>query len=59
MLTMKLSAPKSTSWVLAVIAGGLGILGHYMQIPFATAYSWILLVVGFGLLFLGTTFKGI
>ncbi len=56
---MKPSAPKNVVWIIALVAGILGILGHYATIPFATEYNYYLLLAGFVLLALGTTFKGI
>jgi hypothetical protein len=56
---MKPSSPKSNIWIIAMIAGILGIAGHFTHIPFVSEYNYWLLLIGFVLLALGTTFKGI
>lgn len=53
------SAPKTITWIIGLIAGILGIIGHYTQIDFLTEHNYILLLVGFIVLAVGTTFKGI
>lgn len=54
---MKLSAPTQLLWVLAVIAGLLGILGHFTQVKYLTEYQFPLVAIGFGLLVIGTLFR--
>ncbi len=56
---MRLSAPKSVTWLIAVIVGGLGILASFVNIPFVTANSFWFVVVGFVLLVLATLLKGL
>ena len=56
---MKPSAPKSIVWIIALVTGILGIVGHYASIPVVSDYNYYLLVAGFVLLALGTSFKGI
>jgi len=55
---MKASAPKSIVWILGLILGILGLIGHFVDIQYVTEYSFWLLTGGFVLLALGTTFKG-
>lgn len=55
---MKPSSPKKTLWIVALIIGILGIVGHFAQIEFISQYSFQLLMGGFVLLALGTTLKG-
>ena len=55
---MKPSSPQKTLWIVALIIGVLGIVGHFAYIEFITQYSFELLMGGFGLLVLGTTSKG-
>ncbi len=55
---MKLSAPKNVSWLIAVIAGGLGIVSNYADIGLG-GYSWWLVCIGFVLLAIATFFDGI
>lgn len=56
---MKPSAPKKTLWIVALIIGILGIVGHFTQIQYISQYSFELLLGGFVLLALGTTLKGV
>ena len=56
---MKLSAPKLTTWLVAVIVGGIGALQHFrvLHVDALAPYSIHLLVVGFVLLILATLLK--
>lgn len=56
---MKPSAPQKITWIIGLICGILGILGHFTQIEFLTEYSFTLLLVGFVALALGTSLKGV
>lgn len=56
---MKTSAPKKNTWIIALVLGLLGIVGHYQQIAYVSEYHFLLLVAGFVVLVLGTTFKDI
>jgi hypothetical protein len=53
---MKLSAPKVSTWVVAVIVGGIGILQHFrvIHIDALAQYSVHLIIIGFALLVLAT-----
>jgi hypothetical protein len=53
------SAPKKITWIIGLISGLLGIIGHFVQIQFLSVNSFVLLLVGFVVLAIGTTFKGI
>ncbi len=53
------SAPNKIVWIIGLICGILGIIGHYTQIDFISEHNYILLLVGFIALAVGTTFKGI
>ncbi len=53
------SAPNKIVWIIGLICGILGIIGHYTQIDFISEHNYILLLVGFIALAIGTTFKGI
>ena len=55
---MKPSAPKKNLWLISLIIGIAGIVGHFGQIDFISPYSLWLLIGGFGLLAIGTTLKG-
>lgn len=56
---MKPSAPSKPVWVIGMIAGILGVIGHFVKIDVVTPNSFWLLLVGFFLLALGTAFKGV
>lgn len=53
------SAPKKITWIIGLISGLLGIIGHFVQIQFLSVYSFALLLIGFVVLAIGTTVKGI
>ncbi len=56
---MKPSAPKNITWVIGMVCGILGIIGHFAQVQFLSEYSFTLLLVGFIVLLVGTSVKGI
>lgn len=56
---MKPSAPQKITWIIGLICGILGILGHFTQVEFISEHSFTLLIVGFVALALGTSLKGI
>lgn len=51
------SAPQQITWIIGLVCGILGIIGHFANVPFITEYSFLLLMVGFIALALGTTLK--
>jgi uncharacterized membrane-anchored protein YitT (DUF2179 family) len=53
------SSPKKITWIIGLISGGLGIIGHYIQVQVLSEYNYILLLFGFLVLAAGTTFKNI
>ena len=53
------SAPSKFVWIIGLILGILGIIGHFVTVDFLTTYNYWLLFAGFILLALGTTFKEI
>lgn len=56
---MKANAPKHITWLLGLILGILGIIGHFVTIPMVTEYQYWLVVAGFVILALGTSVKGL
>ena len=56
---MRLSKPKVVTWWIAVVVGGLGILGYFVSIPLASQYSFLFVAFGFVLLALATFLKGL
>ncbi|MDZ7739681.1 MAG: hypothetical protein U5K32_11580 [Bacteroidales bacterium] len=53
------SAPKKIIWIIGLICGLLGIIGHYASVDILTEHNYILLLVGFIVLAAGTTFRGL
>jgi len=53
---MKLTPPKTITWLVALIAGVLGIIG-YLGGFFGEDFAFWLLVIGFVLLILSTLLK--
>ena len=53
------SAPKKITWIIGLISGLLGIIGHFAHIQMLSEYSFPLLLIGFVVLAIGTTVKGI
>jgi hypothetical protein len=53
------SAPNQTLWVVALIVGLLGILGHYIHIDILSKYNYEMLLIGFILLVIGTAYRRI
>lgn len=56
---MSPSAPQKITWIIGMICGILGIIGHFVTVEFISEYSFTLLMVGFIALALGTTLKGV
>lgn len=56
---MKPSAPSKYVWIFGLLLGISGIIGHYVNVEFLTAYNYTLLLAGFVLLAIGTSFKQI
>ena len=55
---MKLNAPKTVTWWIAIIVGVLGVLGSFVSLPLVSTYSFLFVVIGFVLLALGTLLTG-
>ncbi len=51
------SSPKKITWIIGIVCGLLGILGHYAHVEILSEYNYLLLLVGFSVLALGTTFR--
>lgn len=54
---MKLSAPKQITWVVAVVVGGLGILGAFARIPVVSLHTFGFVTGGFAILAFATLLK--
>ncbi|MEO5602321.1 MAG: hypothetical protein ABIR06_15475 [Cyclobacteriaceae bacterium] len=51
------SAPKKITWIIGILCGLLGIIGHYADVDILREYNYVLLLVGFIVLAIGTTFR--
>ncbi|MEZ7497512.1 hypothetical protein QO200_02020 [Flavobacterium sp. Arc3] len=51
------SAPKRITWIIGLICGILGIIGHFSNVPILTEHNYTLLLIGFVVLAVGTTLK--
>jgi len=54
---MKLNAPKNITWIIALVVGVLGIIGHLAG--FFGVFAFWLVVIGFAILVLSTLLKGL
>jgi len=57
-MNLKLSAPKETTWIIAVIAGALGILSRYGVFSIGVD-AFLLVMIGFAILAIATMVKGL
>ncbi len=53
------SSPNKITWIIGLVCGLLGIVGHYAEVQILSEYNYILLLIGFLVLAVGTTFKQI
>ena len=51
------SKPKRITWIIGLVSGILGIIGHYVYVQILTEYNYALLLLGFAVLAVGTTFR--
>jgi type IV secretory pathway VirB3-like protein len=56
---MKLSRPKESTFIIAVVLAVLALLGKLTAIAFVTANGFWILLVAFVLLALGNLYKGL
>jgi len=56
---MKLSAPKTVTWWVAVVLGVLGFLGNFLALPVIGGLSFWLLFLGFAILAVATFVEGV
>ncbi len=56
---MKLSAPKTGTFWLALIVAALGLVASLVSIPVLSGFAFWLVVIGFVILLLGTMVKGL
>jgi hypothetical protein len=55
---MRLSAPKKTTWWIALVVGAIGIVAHLVTIPVLSGFAFWLVAAAFVLLILATYLKG-
>jgi hypothetical protein len=53
------SSPKKITWIIGLVSGALGIIGHYNNVQILSEYNYGLLLTGFLVLLAGTTFREI
>lgn len=53
------SSPKQITWIIGLVTGFAGIIGHFTTVQFLSEYSFPLLLIGFLVLAAGTSFKDI
>jgi hypothetical protein len=53
------SSPKKITWIIGLLLGILGIIGHFTQVQILTEHNYNLLLAGFIVLAAGTTIEGI
>ena len=41
------SAPKKIVWIIGLVSGLLGIVGHFIHVEILTEYNYPLLLIGF------------
>ena len=51
------SSPKKITWIIGLVCGISGIIGHFYRVQILSEYNYTLLLVGFLVLLVGTTFK--
>lgn len=58
-MSIRLSAPKVITWVIAVIVGAVGILAHLVTIQVLSGYAFWLVAAAFVLLAIASLIKGL
>ncbi len=58
-MNLKLSAPKETTWVVAVVVGIVGILMELDVFSLGGIVAWWLIAIGFALLAIASLVKGL
>jgi hypothetical protein len=56
---MDLSAPKTITFIIAVVLAILGLAGHYGYIAATAPHAFLLLVIGFIVLAIGNLVRGL
>jgi len=58
-MSIRLSAPKVITWVIAVVVGAVGILAHLVTIQVLSGYAFWLVAAAFVLLAIATLLKSL
>jgi CHASE2 domain-containing sensor protein len=56
---MKLNAPKTITWWIALILGAVGLIGSFISLPIVSGIAFWLVVVGLALLLVATAVSGV
>jgi hypothetical protein len=56
---MKLNAPKTITWWIALILGAVGLIGSFVSLPIVSGIAFWLVVVGLALLLVATAVSGV
>ncbi len=56
---MRLNAPKSVTWLIALILGIVGLVSVFVAIPFISVHAFWVVLVGLVLLLIGNAVKGL
>ncbi|MCM4173009.1 hypothetical protein DHD32_16100 [Arenibacter sp. TNZ] len=51
------SSPKKITWIIGLVSGVLGIIGHFADVQILSENNYILLLIGFLVLAAGTTLR--
>lgn len=51
------SSPKKITWIIGLLCGIAGIIGHYEHVKFLSEHNYAFLLAGFIILAAGTTFR--
>ena len=58
-MSIRLSAPKVITWLIAVVLGAVGILAHLVTIQVLSQYAFWLVAAAFVLLAIATLLNGL
>ena len=56
---MKLNAPKTITWWIALIVGAVGLIGSFVSLPIVSGIAFWLVVVALALLLVATAVSGL
>jgi hypothetical protein len=56
---MRLNAPTQMVFLISLILAVLALIGHFVLIPYVTAYQFWIAIVGYGVLAAACVLKGV